>query len=218
MSKDYSLFFIRHGKLLLPYKDHNEMPLSVLADLASSKLNPPIDSKFATEYIPRLANKIPLASVKKIYASPSQRCQNTAQLIGQFILKSYNKNIHIVILPGLKEIHFDLLKLCAHSGASQLNIESVNNAVFKAMVNGSEYCESAGNAYQKINELLDSDIAAESSLFITHDFLMRVIEIYIGHGGASRHTITYDELQNTQRNLYLHGFATDFALEAFLSF
>lgn len=218
MTKDYSLFFIRHGKLLLPYKNHSVMPLPVLADLASSKLNPPIDSEFIAEYIPKLANKIPLIGIEAIYTSPSHRCQDTARLIGQFILKNYGRNIQPVTLPELKEIHFDLLKLHPHSDASRLNIESVNNTVFRAMVGGSEHCESAESAYQRINNLLKSNITAKSSLLLTHDFFMRVIEIYIKHSGASRHAITYDELRNTQRNLYLHGLATNFTFKNLVSF
>ena len=44
--KEKHLFFIRHSKLLLPYKNHSEMPFKVLADLASEKLNPSVDEQF----------------------------------------------------------------------------------------------------------------------------------------------------------------------------
>ncbi|MBI2642254.1 MAG: histidine phosphatase family protein [Candidatus Wildermuthbacteria bacterium] len=218
MKKDCSLFFIRHGRLLLPYKDHSEMPFKVLTDLASLKLNPPIDKKFAIEQISQLAENIPLQDVKNIYASPSKRCQDTAQFIGEFIFKSYRKNIDVVTSLELSEIKFDLAKIYPHKDNENFGIESINDAVFRAMVNPGENCESASSAYKRIAGFLGSIMMKESSLFVTHDFIMRIIEIYIRNRREMGNVIAYGELKNTQRNMYLHGFATNFTFDNFSSF
>lgn len=218
MREDYSLFFIRHGKLLLPYKNHSEMPFEVLDDLASFRLDPSIDKEFATTQIPQLERGIPFEKIEKLYASSSKRCQDTAQFIEEFILKNYRKDIDIVASLGLNEIKFDLAKIYPHKDNKNFDIESINDAVFRAMLNSSENCESANSAYKRIDEFWRSIITKEPSLFVTHDFIMRIIEIYIRNRGEMRHVITYDELKNTQRNTYLRGFASDFALDKFSSF
>jgi broad specificity phosphatase PhoE len=218
MTKENSLFFIRHGKLLLPYKDHAEMPLEVLADLASSKLNPPIDANFIEVKIPELDSAISLEKISKIYASPSRRCQDTAQFIRKYIIKNYKNNIEVITAPELHEIEFELLKILPTSTSKEFNIRLVNDAVFKAMTEQGESCEYAGDAYKRINDFLRLHSVERMSLFITHDFIMRVIESYIRHKGDPSHKISYEELKNTQRNFYLSGFATDAFFENFISF
>ena len=41
-----NLIFIRHGKLDLPYASHDVMPIAVLNDLATKKLDPASDNDF----------------------------------------------------------------------------------------------------------------------------------------------------------------------------
>lgn len=215
MIKDYSLFFIRHSKLLLPYKDHSEMPLKVLADLASSKLNPPIDIEFTTKQIPQLVDKF--RRIEKIYNSPARRCQDTAQFISRFIFENFGKDIKPVTVQGLREVQFNLLKIYSQNEMSKFNIESINDAVFKAMTNTNKHCEYAGSAFKRVGDFLKSNVMLKPSLFVTHDFIMRVIEIYIRNNGNFLHEITLDEIKNTQRNLYLRGFATNPSFDNFLS-
>lgn len=211
-----SLFFVRHGKLMLPYKDHSEMPLNVLADLASLKLNPPIDKDFASQQFPRLDAAIPFGNIEKIYNSPSLRCQETAKFLSQFISENHNRNIEPVTVEALKEIKFDLLKILPHGPDSTFDISLLNDIVFRSMAQGSEHCESAQSAYGRIGDFLKSSVGTETALFVTHDFIMRVIEVYIRNRGESNHEITYEELKNTKRNLYLQGFATDSSFGGFV--
>ena len=189
------------------------MPFSVLADLASCKLNPPINTKFAAERISKLADTIPLARIEKIFTSPSQRCQDTAYHLKKFALENYGSDMGIVTLPELKEVSFDLMRLYPHKDVLEVSIETVNDAVFRGMTNRSLSCESAENAYKRIDTIFKSKITDNQILFVTHDFLMRVIEIYIKHGGVPRYPITYEELRNTRRNLYLFGLTTNPALD-----
>jgi broad specificity phosphatase PhoE len=216
MKNDLSLFFVRHGKLTLPYKDHSEMPLNVLADLASLKLNPPIDKEFALQQLSMLDAEIPFRDIEKVYNSPSLRCQETAKFLSEFISKSHGRDVEPVIAEELKEIKFDLLKLLPHSNESNFEISSLNETVLRGMAEGNKYCESAQDAYGRIGKFINSNIDAGPTLFVTHDFIMRIIETYIRNKGEADHKVTYGDLKNTKRNLYLQGFATDSSFNKFV--
>jgi hypothetical protein len=212
-----SLFFIRHGKLLLPYRDHSEMPLKILADLAIEKLNPPIDKKSTKSLIIQISPVIPFKNLNKIYTSPSRRCQETTILIKNFMKQRFFKELTVIITPELKEIRFNLKKIYIPRNKECVDINTINEHVFKAMING-EHCESVCNAYKRIKALFTKINKNEKSLFVTHDFIMRVIEIYIKDQKRRCYSITFNDLKNTKRNLYLHGFATDSSLSTIFYF
>lgn len=193
------------------------MPMGVLADLASLKLNPPIDMEFALQQIPRLDTAIHFQKIEKIYNSPSLRCQETAKFLSKLILESHGRKVEPATAEDLKEIKFDLLKLMPHDAGSTFDISSLNDIVLKAMSEGSEYCESAQDAYGRIGDFLRSHVGTGPILFVTHDFIMRVIEVYLRSRGDTGHKVTYEELKNTKRNLYLQGFATDFSFGDFIA-
>lgn len=216
MENDYSLFFIRHGKLLLPYKDHSEMPFEVLADLASGKLNPPIDSRFAEDAISGVMKNVPLKEIKKIYTSPSRRCRDTAAFVENFIYRNFQRKVCTFILPELREVYFDLDKIYPSSERKRFDIPTVNEYVLTAMAGNSEYCEAASEAYARtgcvFRLLFREEGSLQKVLLVAHDFTMRVIEIYIKNKGRSNLEITCEDLKNTQRNTYFHGFATNQSL------
>jgi broad specificity phosphatase PhoE len=110
MFRNFSLFFIRHGKLLLPYKDHSEMPFTALANLASGKIDPPIDKSFIKSLITQISSVIPFKNLKKIYTSPSRRCLETAMVVRDFINQKFHRKPKVIINQELKEIRFDLKK------------------------------------------------------------------------------------------------------------
>lgn len=213
-----SIFFARHGKLLLPYKNHGEMPYGVIADLASKKLNPPIDKKFSLGLIKIMSKIIPLEKIVKIYASPSKRCQETAALIENFIKKYFNNDVAIDTMFELKEIDFDLRKIYSLPDSDNFDIKKINNKVFEAMARGKN-CELASDVYKRVDKIfsvLKEKDDTKKSLLITHDFFMRIIEIYINNKGKKKVLITHNKLKNTKRNGYLSGFATDeFLLKCF---
>jgi len=218
--RNCSLFFIRHGKLNLPYKNHNEMPFEILVDLASGKLNPPIDINFNNCLINEMSLIIPFRKIKNIYLSPSERCETTASLIANFTYRHFRKRPRFIVTPELKEIEFDLRKIYSPSRRKHFKIETVNDKVFAAMAAGI-HCEHALDTYNRVKRIfqrLNKKQEAAESLLITHDFLMRVIEIYIKNHGAANPLITYKDLKNTKRNQYLHGFATDYLLSNFCPF
>lgn len=199
-----TLFFIRHNRLDLPYQDHSEMPGSVLADLAVGKLNPSILQDVDLESL-----NFPLGKIDKIYSSPSTRSVETARLLQNLIKINFHKKIEVIITPELNEVEFSLDKGLLKDIDRQRLISYANNFVFKSTVRGG-HAESIESVLQRVKNLfkkLDPD-KESSELFITHDFLMRVIELYIKNQGEISKSILLEDLKNTQRNLYLRGFAT----------
>lgn len=211
MEDNYSLFFVRHGKLSLPYKNHEEMPFDILADLAFCKINPPVDKQATNLLIQEVKNIIPFEKIDTIYTSPSRRCQKTAQLTVNFIKKNFDKKTKIKIIKDLKEINFDLYKIC--SSQKKVNINDINNKVLSCVINNESGCESIQKVYQRVKKLFDRIKKDKIILFITHDFLLRVVEIYIKNKG--RNNITSQMLTNTKRNFYFRGFATNQAISLF---
>lgn len=194
----------------LPYKNHGEMPFGIIADLASEKLNPSIDKAYCSKLLGSVSKNILLGEVSEIYASPSKRCRETASLISDVIKKNYHKNILINTVLELKEIGFDLRKIYPLSENSHFDIEKINNKVFRAMENGTD-CELALETYKRVNSvfsLLKKRGDHEKTLLITHDFYMRVVELYIRNKGRKKDQITHEELGSTQRNGYISGFGT----------
>lgn len=218
MNNNNSLFFVRHGKLSLPYKDHSEMSFEILADLSTEKLNPPID-KDITSFLVKEASKIlPLKEITKIYISPSKRCQDTAKLFLDLIKKNYQKEIELITVPELKEISFDLNVIYESLNKNNLNIMEINKNVLKALISGigsESFCE----AYQRVDFVFNKiRNKKEKVLVITHDFIMRVMEIYIENKGESLTTIDEELLIDTKRNLYVKGFAIDSNLSEIYTF
>jgi len=215
MNENYPLFFIRHGKLSLPYKDHSKMPFSVQVNLGLEKLNPTIDRVVTLLYLKKIKDKVPLEDIEKIYTSPSRRCWDTSKLITKFIKGRYDKNVEIEILENLREIKFDLRKI--FKNGDNLNLASINNGVLEAMIKENND-ESFKQAYRRIDSLfkkLNKKNKSKKYLLITHDFLMRVIEIYIKSRGSRNINITTQGIQNTKRHSYLEGFKTNFSLSSF---
>lgn len=206
-----TIYFIRHGKLNLPYKDHSEMPIDVLADLASQKLNPPIDTEHTGPAIQELSQQIPFEKINVIYASPSSRCQSTAKIIAEQL----TQQPHVVSLENLQEVHFDLVKLLEEAGITKDNFELslLNELVLKGIIN-SPNCEPIQSCQQRINTFFQQILSSEHEhiLCVAHDFVMRVIELYIKNQGATSE-YTEEAILNTHHNGYLKGFVTNDKLE-----
>ena len=126
------------------------------------------------------------------------------------------------ILPSLKEIYFDLEKLSAvfdgQTMIKERGIHGANSLVFKGMVSG-VHCESVKEACERVDVLFEEikKLGKGTHIFITHDFFMRVIEVYIHRKGMEYYPITVEELERTRRNTYLSGFSTNRELGDFTS-
>ncbi len=212
------IYFIRHGKPLLPYKSHGEMPFSVLAALASGELNPQVDVDITVKLIADSASTIPLQRIERIFCSPSRRCQETAFLVADYCALVFQKGMATSVLSPLREINFDLRRICATTDCALQDLSEINSSVFAAMAKGN-YCEHAEHAYKRVFLIFKmlSQIPDGEFLFVTHDFFMRVIEIFIRNRGKNKN-VTFDDLKNTKRNMYAGGFLTNRDMSVFLPF
>lgn len=205
-NKNLKLIFIRHGKLSLPYKSHAEMPMNVLSDLALKKIDPSIDRDFAKEIVVKLLKKINLCDIDVIYVSPSRRCKETAK----FIIKSINlrnKKIPVIVSRELKEATFYLDKI--YKDEKKFNFKTLNKNVLNAMITGigSESAKVMQNRVDRfINKIKNNE--NKKVVIISHDFIMRVVEIYLKNGGNLKN-ITRSDLKKTQKNDYFCGFNVD---------
>lgn len=207
--------FLRHGKLVLPYRDHGDMPFQVLSDLGTFALNPPIDSDYAQKRIEQLRNDPRLKEISAIYTSPAVRCLDTAQTLARQLGISAAPQLE----SNLMEVAFDLEKMDqdghVQTGLQKHGIAAVNTAVFEGMLSGS--CEPISEVYKRVETMFAHLRPVSGTLVcITHDFIMRVIEIYIRRQGAPYIPVTLGELEATRRNAYLSGFSTDASLSNFL--
>lgn len=209
--KNFDLIFLRHGKLDLPYKDHGEMPFDVISDLATGILNPPVDKIYTEKLIEQVCSKTLFNKVRVICSSPSNRCQSTSSLVKNYLENVRDEKIDINIIKNAREVEFDLRAIINKSCGKNFDISNINDSVFSAMING-RGCEHINDIQKRVSKLFSTLLADErKKIIITHDFFMRVIELYIKRSGNLLN-ITYDDLINTTRNGYLCGFATDFSM------
>ncbi len=217
LQNNYSIFFVRHGKVSLPYGNDDQVPYKIFSDMGIGKFNPSIERNDNIELINKISTIIPFGKIDNIYVSPAKRCQETAKLINNFNQSHFKKDVTITITKELKEIEFNLKKIYPNN--EFFNNKKISDKLFKAMIGG-KGCESALDAYKRVKiifEMLATD-NNKISMLITHDFLMRVIEIYIKNRGKSNILFSFNSLKNTKRNLNLSGFATDLQLSSFLPF
>ncbi|MBI2475798.1 MAG: histidine phosphatase family protein [Candidatus Taylorbacteria bacterium] len=213
MIKNSSRYFIlRHGKLSLPFKDHSEMPISTLSDLGSGKLNPPIEKDRTTLLIKEVTANFPeILSSKFIYASTIPRTGETAILFQDEIEKVSGVRPPLKKFSELDEVSFDLGKL--FEGGE--GIAAVNSSVFRGMVSGKNaefYVDTFARVQSFFNEIASKDGV---KLVVAHDFIMRIIEIFIKNKGKIPRSIELNTLEQTKRNTYVKGFITDSNFEDF---
>lgn len=201
-----SYYFIRHSKLNLPYKNHSEIPFKVMVDLGLNKLSPEVDNEYTKKQIIEFKNKINLEKIDVIYSSPAQRCRETARYLKNLIGKEHKIDLPIIVVPEISEIIFDLSIL---EDKSQ-DIQLINHFVFEQMISG-ENAENYKNAFTRIDSFLKEVKKQnfDNAIFITHDFIMRIIELYIKNKGNILKNLTINNLQNTRRNDYLTGFSVN---------
>lgn len=216
MEEEKAYIFLRHGKLDLPYADHSEIPFSVFRDLGTGALNAHIDTQFVSNRISILLSRPDFSRIRVIYASPSQRCQETASL---FATLASIPTEDIRTAPEISEVHFDLDMIDKHESVRSAlkigNMNVVNGAVFTAMLTG-KGSETLMAAYERADDFLSKlSKSPEKSVCITHDFLMRLIELRLRYNRLDVRKISIDKLNGTQRNGYLCGFATDAQMAAF---
>lgn len=209
------MYILRHGKLLLPYQGHEDMPFAVFASLGRGDLDPVIDPVACRLLMRDLEGKIPFPLIRKMLVSPSQRSQSTGKFLAEYIATAYSNAVDVVVVPELREVYFDLERILSNTSGTKFDINELNNTVFQAMLNGNG-ADSVKEIYTRAQAAIQQLIANGTAIAITHDFFMRVLELCIRAHEAKRE-VTLEDLCSTQRNGYLRGFATDKTLKMLLS-
>lgn len=207
MKDNIKYIFLRHGKLDLPYKDHSEMPLSVLAQIANGKISPSIDVQFLSEKLIKLEPF--LKNVDSIVASSLKRGIETGNIISKFLEEKTGNKIEFFLENGLKEVSFDIEKIINGLGYTP-NLKQLNSLVFQAICGlreGSELADSVFNRVEKIVKKYNTD--DKVVLIVTHSFLLETLEMYINNKNVENFSGSYQELLKSPKIDYLSGFSID---------
>ncbi|MBI5734029.1 MAG: hypothetical protein HY973_03755 [Candidatus Kerfeldbacteria bacterium] len=212
-SNNTQFFFIRHGQLVEPYLNHLAMDYSTLSDLATSALDPGIN-KNAIDLFNSQTSGVDFSAVSRIYYNnsgiQSRRSLESAKIMAEFFLRRYKKELTPVGLSELKEVRFDVRQLVSEDDFKKNGMPAIRTALYDSFVNGGS-TESIVELDKRIDVIKDVIInhvnKKESVLFVTHDFFMRVLEVYIKRFNQLR-GVTVDDFEKTSLNSYFSGFFT----------
>lgn len=202
-----SIIFLRHGKLDLPYKNHKEMPFSMLNDIANSRTNPSIDINFLKKTLKYLEPF--LENVDCIVVSPFNRGIETGVIISNFIERKNKRKINIFIENDLREVFFDPEKII--DGLNYIpDLPQLNNLVFEAMSGLRNGAEASISAFNRIKKIIKKyNYSDKIILIITHSFLLETLEMYIKNKDIKNFHGSYEELIKVHKINYLSGFIID---------
>jgi broad specificity phosphatase PhoE len=192
------------------------MPLSVLTALGSRKINPSVDRIATQAFARHLVAILSPINVEAIYASPAQRCPETASIIADAIRATGGIAPRPTVSRDLREVTFNLSRLVANPDISPRpprSITAVNRVVLHGMALG-RHAEALAITYRRAGRVLQHLIKHHSSgivICVTHDFFMRVLQIYVQRQAKPLLALREQQLQRTWRNTYLSGFAVDAA-------
>lgn len=223
MNNDIKIYFIRHSKLDLPYKNHLEMPYEVLDDLATSRLDPPI-AKNSKKLFLEAVKDLPINDIDVIYFNnsnfQSKRSKESAFLIRKILKEKYNKKVPILGNPNLKEIYFSLNNILPKKQFLKQGMPAVRTALYNAIINQGPV-EQIDHIYQRTENIFKSlkkhQNKNQTVMLVSHDFYMRTVEIYLRKSKNYR-KITVDDLKKTTLNTYFKGFGTSYDFKLFRRF
>lgn len=200
--------FIRHGKPDLGVDSYEDLSFSSLCQLADGTLDPHLDIAQTPSLIsPVLGAVSQLASLPMIFCGPSKRSTETAAFLGECI----DSSIDPIVIDALDEVHFSLHDLIQPKNG-RINLSHTNRLVFEAMRSG-KGAESLDSALGRVETFFVKNLNGPA-LTVAHDFILRVVELYIRAQGNVRN-IHAQNLFNTQRNDFCCGFMTDEKMKMF---
>ena len=207
INNNVKYIFLRHGKLDLPYKNHSEMPISVLIEIASGKINPSVDVDFINEKLPKL--ELVFKNIDSIVVSPLKRGIETGQIIREFIEQKRGVIVDFFIENNLKEVSFDIEEVIKDL-ESIPNLSQLNNLVFEAMSGLRKGSETSVSTFNRVKEVIKKYNSNDKTiLVVTHSFLLESLEMYINNKNVENFTNSYEELIKSPKVNYLSGFTTD---------
>jgi len=223
MNNKIKIYFIRHSKLDLPYKDHLKMPYEILDDLATSRLDPSI-AKNSKKLFLEATEGLPLKDVDIIYFNnsnfQSKRSKESAFLIDKILKERYNKKVPILGSPNLKEIDFSLKDILPKAKFLKQGMPAVRTALYNAIINQGPV-EQIDHIYKRTKSvfkiLKKHQAKNQTIMLVSHDFYMRAVEVYLQKSKNYR-AVTVNDLEKTVLNTYFKGFGTSYNLKLFKRF
>lgn len=200
-----SIFFLRHSKLDLPYKNHSEMPIQVLASIASNKIDPSIDIKFTKKNFKKIKNELRDTSI--IVTSQSKRAIET----GDFFKKNLKEGSKIKIFTdnNLREVKFNIKNITKNYNYVP-DLPQLNNIILKTISNnteGTEYADFVLNRIKRVVKKYNND--DKTILFITHGFVIETLESYFRRKKDSNVKFSYNKLIKSRKVNYISGIVVD---------
>ncbi|MDP3995353.1 MAG: histidine phosphatase family protein [bacterium] len=221
MPTQQNIYIIRHSKVDLPYKSHLEMPYEVLSDLASGKLDPSIAPESRELFFKAAGTSLPLESIDVIYFNnsdkQSRRSKESAELVQGVIKEKYSRHVPLIGNPDVKEVDFDLPTILSKAEFEKHGMPAIRTALYKAEIEG-KVVESIVHMYERIARILDTmkqhERRGETALIISHDFFMRVMEVYLAVT-KNPGDVRLGHLEATILNTYFRGFGVLYNLQGF---
>lgn len=204
------LIFIRHGKADHAPNLSGEDYFDFLNKIAKREKDPKVDEEKTRQLISDyLSKRVDLGVIDFLATSPAGRCSATARLIQEYISANSSTPVCIQKDDNLLEVKFDLGKIYPESSIPTGQASKMNSHVLTAMQTG-RHSESYQEVEKRVERAINNFPKGKDILVVTHDFIMRVFEIYIKDIERGN-----NELFNTKKYGYLEGFETDRGLSYF---
>lgn len=203
--------FLRHGRLVAPYDNYDRLSFEQIHRLASGELDPTIDKDRVNEVVLSLKRLNSLKDLEVIYHASSQRAQDTAFCLKQFLETRNGRQIKIVRLDELAEIKFNLKQLVSLKQYQKGQMRVVRSALFRALVQGGSV-EELKECYRRIKRLEQIILqnGNEKVLCITHGFFMRLLQLYFLLGVKQPDEVSQEQLSNAINFSYGKGFSISY--------
>lgn len=193
--------FLRHGPLLPPYVQYDQVTFEQICDLATGKADPRIDREKTLALIKE--SPIAFSDTEYICCGESTRVRETAKLIQETF------QLEVPLEPDAlySEIHFDPRLQTIPEKFALERMAAIRIALFQGMLTG-QGTESISEILERIKLMSErlSEVRVSKALVITGSFYMRVLRLYFLDGVRNPKEITVDRLNKTLDHTNIDGF------------
>lgn len=201
--------FLRHGKLQSVYVRYQDMPFSVLCDLASGKIDPGVDQAATRDLLGHSVSSELMKDISVIVCAPSRRSRETAEILKEMIQSTQDRLVDIIILPALHEVIFYLDRLYAPSEQGVV-MSDLNAAVLSGIIRGVD-AESIQDVCVRVKICIEKCVSlhAETVCAISHDFFMNIVEYCFLNHFQIPENVSISLFQGLHHNKHGEGFLFD---------
>ncbi len=197
------------------------MPYEVLTDLSSGTLDPGIAPESKELFFEAAGAALPLDAIDVIYynnsGKQSRRSKESAELVQSIIKEKHAHDVPLIGNPDVKEVDFDLQKILPKEEFEKHGMPAIRTALYEAEIEG-KVVESISDMYARIERIFklmqSHDLKGETVLIVSHDFFMRVVEVYLT-ATKNPDEVKLEHLEATTLNTYFQGFKVSYDFETF---